>query len=201
MPVAGQVCVHPSCSPRQHASSVLSRRPPARWNTAMRATYVALLHGSSLRFGLCYPKPSSLNRPDPPHLQAQHNFIALRLICPAFAVAGALRQPATGSALSSVDPSQHVILYVPGEPPVACIQFLHGAHLPSPESPRLGTPNVGDFGAYLFTDQTDPHAARPAPDNEQCTNANPAPPPARSAAPEIILNLGTCRDRRSAPDR
>src|SRR5215471_20541469 len=51
MPVAGQVCVHPSCSPRQHASSVLSRRPPARWNTAMRATYVALLHGSSLRFG------------------------------------------------------------------------------------------------------------------------------------------------------
>src|SRR5215510_11136852 len=150
-PSRGQVCVHPSCSPWQHGNPRSKSGPPARWSTAMRATCVALLHGSSLRFGLCCPKPSSLNRPDPPHSQAQHNFIALRLICPAFAVAGALRQPATGSALSSVDPSQHVILYVPGEPPAACIQFLHGAHLPSPESPRLGTPNVGDFGAYWFT--------------------------------------------------
>ena len=52
----------------------------------MRATYVALLHGSSLRFGLCCPEPSSLNRPDPSHSQAHHNFIARRLICDAFAV-------------------------------------------------------------------------------------------------------------------
>jgi len=51
----------------------------------------------------------------------------------------------------SVDPSQHVILYVPGEPPAACIQFLRGAHLPSPGSYRLGTPDVSDFGAYGFT--------------------------------------------------
>jgi hypothetical protein len=59
----------------------------------MRATYVALLHGSSLRFGLCCPEPSSLNRPDPPHSQAQHNFIALRLICAAFAVRERLGDP------------------------------------------------------------------------------------------------------------
>jgi hypothetical protein len=85
-PLRDQVCLRPSCSPWQHGASVLSRRPPARWSTAMRATYVALLHGSSLRFGLCCPEPSSLNRPDPSHSQAHHNFIARRLICDAFAV-------------------------------------------------------------------------------------------------------------------
>jgi hypothetical protein len=52
----------------------------------MRATCVALLHGSSLRFGLCYPEPSSLNRPDPSHSQAHRNFTAAQLICDAFAV-------------------------------------------------------------------------------------------------------------------
>src|SRR6516162_703762 len=107
----------------------------------MRATYIALLHGSSLRFELCCLDPSSLNRPDPPHSRARPNFTSSaymgRLRC-----AGAPRRPASGSALSSVDPSQHVILYVPGEPPAACIQFLRGAHLPSPESCRLGTPDV-----------------------------------------------------------
>src|SRR4029450_5300731 len=41
--------------------------------------------------------------------------------------------------------------YVPRGPPAACIQFLRGAHLPSPGSYRLGTPDVGDFGAYWFT--------------------------------------------------
>ena len=55
-------------------------------DTATRATYVALLHGSSLRLGLCCPESSSLNRPDPSHSQAHHNFIARRLICDAFAV-------------------------------------------------------------------------------------------------------------------
>jgi len=78
---------------QQHGSPVLSRRPPARSNTTMRATFVALLHGSSLRFRLCCPDPSSLNRPDPPHSQAQHNFIALRLICTAFAVRERLGDP------------------------------------------------------------------------------------------------------------
>src|SRR5215467_6673122 len=114
----------------------------------MRATCVALLQGSSLRFGLCCPEPSALTRPHPPHSRAQHNFIARRLICAAFAVR---ERHASGSALLSVDPSQHVILYVPGEPPAASIQFLRGARLPSPGSYRLGTPNVGDFGAYGFT--------------------------------------------------
>jgi len=70
-PPRDQVCLHPSCSPQQHGSPVLCRRPPARWNTAMRATNVALLQGPSLRSGLCCPGPSSLNRPHPPHSQAR----------------------------------------------------------------------------------------------------------------------------------
>jgi hypothetical protein len=49
--------------------------------------------GSSLRARLCCPGPSSLNRPHPPHSWAQHNFIALRLICAAFAVRERLGNP------------------------------------------------------------------------------------------------------------
>src|SRR5215471_10928521 len=56
--------------------------------------------------------------------------------------AGAPRRPATGSALSLPDLSQHVVLYVPGEPLAAYIQFLRDAHLPSPGTDRLGTPDV-----------------------------------------------------------
>src|SRR5262247_2874525 len=59
----------------------------------MRATCVALLHGSSLRFELCCLEPSTLNRPHPPHSWAQHNFIARRLICAAFAVRERLGDP------------------------------------------------------------------------------------------------------------
>jgi len=59
----------------------------------MRATFVALLHGSSLRIELCCLDPSTLNRPDPPHSRAQHNFIARRLICAAFAVRERLGDP------------------------------------------------------------------------------------------------------------
>ena len=108
----------------------------------MRATYIALLHGSSLRFELCCLDPSSLNRPDPPHSRARPNFTSSaymgRLRC-----AGAPRRPASGSALYLPDLSQHVVLYVPGEPLAAYIQFLRDAHLPSPTPTRLGAPDVG----------------------------------------------------------
>src|SRR6516165_12255221 len=56
--------------------------------------------------------------------------------------AGAPRRPASGSALYLPDLSQHVVLYVPGEPLAACIQFLRDAHWPSPGTDRLGTPDV-----------------------------------------------------------
>src|SRR5215475_5904177 len=124
--------------------------PPARWSTAMRATIVTLLHGSSLQFGLCCPKPSTLNRPDPPHSRAHRNFTSSAYMrC--LRGAGAPRRPASGSGLLPIDPSQHVILYVPGEPPAADFQFLRGARLPWPGSYRLGTPDVSEFGAYGFT--------------------------------------------------
>jgi len=56
--------------------------------------------------------------------------------------AGAPRRPARGSALYLLDPSQHVDLYVPGEPVAAYIQFLRDTHLPSPGTIWLGTPDV-----------------------------------------------------------
>src|SRR5246127_2918982 len=63
--------------------------------------------------------------------------------------AGAPRRPATGSVLLPIDPSQHVVLYVPGEPLAASIQFLRDALLPSPIRVRLGTPNVSRFRGLL----------------------------------------------------
>src|SRR5215469_15610610 len=59
----------------------------------MRATYVALLQGPSLRSRLCCPGPSSLNRPHPPLSQAHRNFAARRFICGAFAVRERLGDP------------------------------------------------------------------------------------------------------------
>src|SRR5215831_16526747 len=63
--------------------------------------------------------------------------------------AGAPRRPARGSALYLLDPSQHVDLYVPGEPVAAYIQFLRDTHLPSPEAKRLGTLDVNRFRGLL----------------------------------------------------
>ena len=150
-PSGDQVCLHPSCSPRQHGSSVLSRRPPARWNTTMRATYVALLHGSSLRIELCCLDPSTLNRPDPPHSRAQHNFIAWRLISAAFAVRERLGNPRVvprfrlSILLSMSSPTS------PGSRPL---------HVSSSFAVRIclrrrvvgsALPMLADVGAYWFT--------------------------------------------------
>ena len=64
-----------------------------RSHTAVRATIVALPQGSSLGFGLFCPDPSSLNRPHPPHSQAQRDFAAKRFIRAAFAVRERLGDP------------------------------------------------------------------------------------------------------------
>jgi len=55
--------------------------------------FVGLPQGPSLRFGLCCPDPSSLNRPHPPYSQAHLNFGVLRFICDAFAVRERLGDP------------------------------------------------------------------------------------------------------------
>ena len=52
----------------------------------MRATYVALLQGPLAPVQVVLSWPIITYRPHPPHSQAQRNFIALRLICAAFAV-------------------------------------------------------------------------------------------------------------------
>ncbi len=67
--------------------------PPARWSTAMQATFVALPQGPSLRFGLYCPDPSSLIRPHPPRSQAHRDFTAQRLIRNVFAVRERLSDP------------------------------------------------------------------------------------------------------------
>jgi hypothetical protein len=120
-------------------------------STAMRATYVALLHGSSLRSRLCCPGPSPLSRPDPPHSRAQPNFIALRLIWAAFAVRERLGDPRVvpcfcRSILPNMSSSTS-----PGS---------RSLHVSSSFATRTGLhreptgsalPMLGDVGAYWFT--------------------------------------------------
>ena len=108
--------------------SVLSRRPPARSNTAMRATYVALLQGPSLRSRLCCPGPSTLNRPHPPHSRAHPHFTDLRLIGNACAVPIhiGLSLPATGSELSLMFFRNMSSSETTGNSPVAFTQYFTG---------------------------------------------------------------------------
>ena len=92
--------VAPSCfasllrAPRfQTCLSPLGVGAVVRWSAAIRATDVALPQGSSLRFGLFCPNPSSLNRPHPSHSWAHRDFTAQRLIRGAFAVRERLGDP------------------------------------------------------------------------------------------------------------
>ena len=68
----------------------------------MRATQVALLQGPSLRFGLCCPDPSSLNRPHPPCSRAHRNFTARRLMrptgCPSSPMPSTMPTPGTSTS-------------------------------------------------------------------------------------------------------
>src|SRR5215475_4135902 len=57
------------------------------------SSLAALPQGSSLRFGLCCPDPSTLNRPHPPHSRAHRDFTARRLIRDVFAVRERLGDP------------------------------------------------------------------------------------------------------------
>jgi len=70
--------------------------------TTVQAAIAALPQGPSLRSGLCCPGPSSLIWSHAPHLQAQLDFTAMRLIRAAFAVRpiSAPRRPTSGSVLS-----------------------------------------------------------------------------------------------------
>src|SRR5262245_13064226 len=73
----------PALSPGTEATSIPQNRPGGQ----------PAPQGSSLRFGLFCPNPSSLNRPHPPHSQARSDFAAVRLIPNAFAVRERLGDP------------------------------------------------------------------------------------------------------------
>jgi hypothetical protein len=77
------------------------------------------------RSGLFCPSPSTLNRPHPPHSRAHHDFVARQLIIRCLRCAGAPWRPASGSALYLLDPSQHVVLYIPGVPASANITLTY----------------------------------------------------------------------------
>src|ERR1700730_3000901 len=70
--------------------------------TTVQAASAALPQGPSLRSGLCCPGPSSLIWSHAPHLQAQLDFTAMRLIRAAFAVPpiSAPRRPRSRGVLS-----------------------------------------------------------------------------------------------------
>src|SRR5215468_230474 len=86
------VCLRPSCTSWPHH---YSRTEPGRGLVSAPPWRVGSPppQGSSLRFELCCLEPSTLSRPHAPHSQAQHNFIALRFICTAFAVRERLGDP------------------------------------------------------------------------------------------------------------
>jgi hypothetical protein len=81
--------------------------------------------GSSLRFGLFCPNPSSLIRPHPSHSQARSDFAAVRLIPSAFAVRERLGDPRVVPNFRLLPCNEHVALYDPGGSMVAYVQFLH----------------------------------------------------------------------------
>jgi len=89
----------------------------------MRATQIALLQGPSLRLGFCCPEPSTLNRPHPLHSRAQHNFLAQRVICTAFAVRERLGDP-------RAVPGSRVPGSIPGALTKRYFEFMIGAERP-----------------------------------------------------------------------
>jgi len=95
---------------------------------------------SSLRSGFCCPGPSSLIRPHPPHSQAHSDFAAWRFIRNAFAVLVRLGDPRQVPCFCCTFPLDMPSSTTAGSPLVACAQFRHQRHWPSPEVERLGTP-------------------------------------------------------------
>jgi hypothetical protein len=139
-PSRDQVCLHPSCSPRQHGLLRSEPKPTCSVEHRHSSGYAALPHGPSLRSGLCCPGPSTLNRPDPPHSQAHHNFIALRLICDAFAVRERLGDPRVVPSFHCTFPPDMPSPTTPGSSPIH--KFQNGMLTwPSPWEQRLGAPN------------------------------------------------------------
>jgi hypothetical protein len=150
-PSHDQVCLHPSCSPRQHGSPVLSRRPPSSVEHRHASDIRHSTPGASLRSGFRCPGASTLNRPHPPHSQVHHYFIALRLISDAFAVRERLGEARVVPRFTcSILPSRSSS--TSPRAARAPIQFLRETRLPLPRAIQLGTPEVLRFRGLLVPD-------------------------------------------------
>src|SRR5262249_47569614 len=82
------------------ATSALSRRQLLGGTPPLKRQLSSLNPRGPRSGRVMLSRPSSLNRPHPPHSQAHRNFTAWRLIWRCLRCAGAPRRPASGSALS-----------------------------------------------------------------------------------------------------
>jgi len=130
------VCLHPSCSSPGTSCSSFWVEGRGALEHLRSSGLPALPQGSSFRFGLFCPDPSSLIRPHPPHSRAQPDFAAKRLIRVAIAVRhcsclGRLGNPRVVPCfrwLFCVDMSSSG---TPGNSSAANTQFLHRWRWPS----------------------------------------------------------------------
>jgi len=90
-----------------------------RLDTAMRAAFAALPGGPGSSLGYSVPAHPRLSAPSAP-LVGTPRFPGTAGYTRRLRCAGAPRRPASGSALSLLIPSRHVVLYDPGES-VGCI--------------------------------------------------------------------------------
>ncbi len=154
-PSRRSVCHRPSCFPLSTTESPYCDGGVARFSTTVRAAFTAPPQGPSLRSGLFCPGPSSLNRPHPPHSQADRDFTASRLIRDAFAVPSCLSDPRVVPCFCCLSLLGMPSSTTPRSPSAACAQFLRRRRWPSPRLERFGTPKYPtirfgwdvDFGA------------------------------------------------------
>jgi hypothetical protein len=111
-------------------------------STAVRATLIARPQRPSLRFGLCCPGPSTLNRPHPPHSPAHRVFTALRLIPDAFAVCAHLGDPRVVPCFRCAFCLGMSSSTTPESSAAPCTQFLRRRRWLSPLTDGLSTPNL-----------------------------------------------------------
>ena len=136
-PSRDQVCLHPSCSPRQHGPSVLSRShllggaPPCKQQRCFTPGALAPVRVILSRSIITYPAP-------PAPLAGTSRFHRIAAYTQCLRCAGAPRRPASGSGLS--------LPFLPDMPspktPESSTSPIPGKrcrHRPSPSSEWLGT--------------------------------------------------------------
>ena len=122
-PLRDQVCFHPSCSPRQHGPSALCRSHLPGGAPPFKQPMLLYPRGPRSGPGYAILAHHHLAGPSAP-LAGTSRFHRTAAYTRCLRCAGAPRRPASGSALSLTDLSQHVVLYVPGEPSLLISSFF-----------------------------------------------------------------------------